>query len=63
MIDIKTSSDSFAGAGAFMLAPFYFAAVAVLNVSLYALRKRNANSIYLAGLVVPILLFVLLSIH
>lgn len=63
LVDIMRSTDSFAGAGLFMLAPFYFLVVAVLNSSLYVIRKRNANVIYLSGLVVPVFSFLVFSIH
>src|SRR6185312_887412 len=60
--DIMKSSDSFAGAG-LLLAPFYFLALAILNSGLYLFRMRNANFIFLAGLVVPIFLFLIFSIY
>lgn len=63
-IDIKTSKDSFAGFGYFVLLAPFMTVIGISNFWVLGLRGKNKSksSLFLTGLILPLLLFILLHI-
>jgi hypothetical protein len=58
----RNDSRGWGGFGFFVIAPYFFSVICVLNLWIVALRGRNKRTLFSFGLVLPLAAFVLLLV-